>query len=90
MEDIKKDISNPASPYDYHVYRISEINKELILNNEKIRFKRDKNFGLREFQKDIAHKNARYAIQHRHKGLNNYTMIVAPTRAGKLILLSQN
>ena len=83
MEDIKKDIANPASPYDYHVYRISEINKELILNNEKIRFKRDKNFGLREFQKDIAHKNARYAVQHRHKGLNNYTMIVAPTRAGK-------
>lgn len=83
MEDIKKDIANPASPYKYYSYKISETNKKLILNNEKIRFKRDKNFGLREFQKDIAHKNARYAVRHRHKGLNNYTMIVAPTRAGK-------
>lgn len=83
MEDIKKDIANPASHYKYYSYKISETNKELVLNNEKIRFKRDKNFGLREFQKDIAHKNARYAIKHKHKGLHNYTMIVAPTRAGK-------
>lgn len=83
MEDIKKDITNPASPYKYSSYKISEANKELIFNSEKVRFKRDKDFGLRDFQKNIAHKNARYAIRHRHKGLNNYTMIVAPTRAGK-------
>ena len=83
MEDIKKDITNPASPYKYYSYKISETNKELIFNSEKVRFKRDKDFGLRDFQKNIAHKNARYAIRHRHKGLNNYTMIVAPTRAGK-------